>query len=128
MSYKKLVPIIYLKDTKAYSDEALTNLISDDAVSVADSFSANGADEIIIMDLSYDDASHDEAIGIIRQITKALDTPVIVGGNVKRVEDVKKYLYAGAKAALLDESRESNMIMMKEVCDRFGKDKIPLSI
>ena len=44
MSYKKLVPIIYLKDTKAYSDEALTNLISDDAVSVADSFSANGAD------------------------------------------------------------------------------------
>ena len=26
MSYKKLVPIIYLKDTKAYSDEALTNL------------------------------------------------------------------------------------------------------
>ena len=51
MSYKKLVPIIYLKDTKAYSDEALTNLISDDAVSVADSFSANGADEIIIMDL-----------------------------------------------------------------------------
>ena len=53
MSYKKLVPIIYLKDTKAYSDEALTNLISDDAVSVADSFSANGADEIIIMDLSY---------------------------------------------------------------------------
>lgn len=126
MSYKKLVPIIYLKDTKAYSDEALTNLISDDAVSVADSFSANGADEIIIMDLSYDDASHDEAIGIIRQITKALDTPVIAGGNVKRVEDVKKYLYAGAKAALLDESRESNMIMMKEVCDRFGKDKIAL--
>ena len=47
-------------------------------------------------------------------------------GNVKRVEDVKKYLYAGAKAALLDESRESNMIMMKEVCDRFGKDKIAL--
>lgn len=126
MSYKKLVPIIYLKDTKAYSDEALTNLISDDAVSVADSFSANGADEIIIMDLSYDDASHDEAIGIIRQITKALDTPVIAGGNVKRVEDVKKYIYAGAKAALLDESRESNMIMMKEVCDRFGKDKIAL--
>ena len=49
MSYKKLVPIIYLKDTKAYSDEALTNLISDDAVSVADSFSANGADENMMM-------------------------------------------------------------------------------
>lgn len=126
MSYKKLIPIIYLKDTFAYSDEACTKLTGEDAFAVACRFSENGADEIIIMDLSYDDASHDEAVGVIRKITKAIDTPVIAGGNVKRVEDVKKYLYAGARIALLDEARESNMLMMKEVSDRFGKDKIGL--
>ena len=127
MSYKKLIPIIYLKDEKAYTDSSLTNVLGDgDAVNAAVTYSNNGADEIIIIDLSYDDASHDAAIGIIRNITKVIDTPVIVGGNVNRVEDVKKYLYAGAKAALLDDSRESNMIMMKEVADRFGKDKLGL--
>lgn len=41
------------------------------------------------MDLSYDDDSHEKAIGILRQITKSIDTPVLVGGNVKRVEDIK---------------------------------------
>ncbi len=127
MSYKKLIPIIYLKDAKAYTDDTLATLIGDgDALNASISFSNNGADEIIIIDLSYDDASHDEAIGIIRSITKAIDTPVILGGNVNRVEDVKKYLYAGAKVALLDSARESNMIMMKEVADRFGKDKLGL--
>ena len=120
MSYKKLMPIIYLKDKKAYADYQCVCLIGEnekesDAVVLADSFEKNGADEIIIMDMSYDDASHEEAIGIIRQITKNIDIPVIVGGNVKRVEDVKKYLYAGAKTALLSDSKESNVMMMKEV-------------
>ena len=129
MSCKKLIPVIYLKDKKAYSDESLSTLIGDgDAVSVANTFSENGADEIIIFDLSYDDASHDDAISIIRVITKSIDTPVLVGGNVKRVEDVKKYLYAGAKAAILDDRKESNMVIMKEVADRFGKEKIGVSV
>src|SRR5574344_2573629 len=121
MSCKKLIPVIYLKDKKAYSDEGLSTLIGDgNAVSVANTFSENGADEIIIFDLSYDDASHDDAISIIRVITKSIDTPVLVGGNVKRVEEVKKYLYAGAKAAILDDRKESNMVILKEVADRFG--------
>ena len=127
MSYKKLIPTIYLKDMVAYKDLQCSQKNSDgDAVSLAVNYSNNGADEIIIMDMSYDDASHEEAIRIIRQITKLMDTPVLVGGNVNRVEDVKKYLYAGAKVALLDDLRESNMLMMKEVTDRFGSDKIGL--
>lgn len=125
--YKKLIPVIYLKDKKAYSDALLTQLIGDgDAVTAANNFSDNGADEIILIDLSYDDASHDEAIGVLRQITKSIDTPIIAGGNVKRAEDIKKYLYAGAKTALLEDRRESNLLMMKEVSDRFGADKLAL--
>ncbi len=127
MSYKKLIPVIYLKDAVAYADAELSTVLGGgNANEVAVKFSENGADEIIIIDMSYDDASHDEAISIIRTITKSIDTPVIVGGNVNRVEDVKKYLYAGARVALLDSARESNMIMMKEVADRFGKDKLGL--
>lgn len=127
MSYKKLIPNIYLKDEKAYADRELSTLIGDgDAVNAANAFSENGADEIIVIDLSYDDDSHEKAIGILRQITKSIDTPVIVGGNVKRVEDVKKYLYAGARTALLEDYKESNLLMMKEVADRFGADKLGL--
>lgn len=127
MSYKKLIPTIYLKDGAAYKDLQCSEKNNDgNAVSLAVNYSNNGADEIIIMDMSYDDASHEDVISIIRQITKQIDTPVLVGGNVNRVEDVKKYLYAGAKIALLDDLRESNMLMMKEVADRFGRDKIGL--
>ena len=127
MSYKKLIPNIYLKDEKAYADKDLSVLLGNgDAVAAANRFSENGADEILVMDLSYDDDSHEKAIGILRQITKSIDTPVLVGGNVKRVEDIKKYLYAGAKTALLEDAKESNLLMMKEVADRFGAAKLGL--
>jgi len=126
-SYKKLIPIIYLKESVAYRDLTCSKKNGNgDAVELACTYSNNGADEIIIMDLSENDAAHEEAIGIIRQIAKAIDTPLLAGGNVNRVEDIKKYLYAGAKIALLDDLRESNMLMMKETADRFGKDKIGL--
>ena len=70
MSYKKLIPNIYLKDEKAYADKDLSVLLGNgDAVAAANRFSENGADEILVMDLSYDDDSHEKAIGILRQIT-----------------------------------------------------------
>ncbi|MCD2491095.1 bifunctional phosphoribosyl-AMP cyclohydrolase/phosphoribosyl-ATP diphosphatase HisIE [Lacrimispora sp. NSJ-141] len=84
----------------------------------------NGADELMIMDLSEDDAGHDVHIGMIKKIACAVDIPVITGGRVKRVEDVKKYLYAGAKMVYLKASEEESIDILKEVSDRFGKEKI----
>jgi len=128
MTYKKLIPILFLRDEKAYTTADCDTLISNNItpVEIAVKYSENGADEIIIIDLSYDDDSHERAINIIRQISKEIDIPLIAGGNVKRVEDVKKYLYAGASIALLEDCKESNLLMMKEVADRFGKSKIGL--
>ncbi len=123
--YKKLIPCIYLKDEVAYTDKECTNKAGDgDAVNVCTKYSENGADEIIVIDLSYDDDSHEKAIGVLRKISKTIDIPMITGGNVKRVEDIKKYLYAGAAVALLEDKKESNLLMAKEVADRFGASKI----
>lgn len=123
--YKKLIPCIYLKDEVAYTDKECTNKAGDgDTVNVCTKYSENGADEIIVIDLSYDDDSHEKAIGVLRKISKTIDIPMITGGNVKRVEDIKKYLYAGAAVALLEDKKESNLLIAKEVADRFGASKI----
>ena len=131
MSYKKIIPVIYLKDEKCYTSKTCSTFIEDENTSaalLASEYQNRGADEVMVIDLSYDDESHEKAINVIRAITKKIDIPVIAGGNVNRVEDIKKYLYAGARVALLDSERESNVLMLKEVADRFGKDKIGLIV
>ncbi len=123
---KKIVPVLFLKDKKAYSDKTCLNLIDEKLtpVQICLRLEAAGADELFIMDLSYDDASHDGAISVIREIGRETDLPLNVGGNIKRVEDVKKYLYAGGRRAVLDASVEADIAMMTEVSNRFGNEKI----
>ncbi len=84
----------------------------------------NGADELMIRDLSEDDADHERTIHLIKEAARAVDIPILTGGRVRRLEDVKKYLYAGAKAVFLDVSDEENVDLIKEASSRFGSEKI----
>ncbi len=84
----------------------------------------NGADELLVRDLSDNDTDHERTIRLIKETARAVDIPVITGGRVKRLEDVKKYLYAGAKAVFLDVSDEENVDLIKEASSRFGTEKI----
>lgn len=84
----------------------------------------NGADEVLICDRSVTDEDHEAVIGAIKETARTVDEPILAGGYVKRLEDVKKYLYAGASAVYLDVSCQDNVDMMKEAADRFGSEKI----
>ncbi|MGN0374342.1 MAG: bifunctional phosphoribosyl-AMP cyclohydrolase/phosphoribosyl-ATP diphosphatase HisIE [Butyrivibrio sp.] len=130
MAQKKLIAAVFIKDETAYTDATLKVQVNKD-LSVKElcvRLYENGADAIVYSDLSYDDESHEKAILNLREICKEVDIPVYATGNIKRVEDVKKYLYAGAKAALMDASKESNLAMLTEVTNRFGKDKVGVYI
>ncbi len=116
MNYKKLIATLTI-DFNIDESKLLNKAIK---------YNENGADELIIIDTSYDDATHDKAVAIIKNIATSIDIPVVAGGNVKRVEDVKKYIYAGARNVFLQASKSTNIELMKEVSDRFGKDKISL--
>ncbi len=118
MEYFKLIPAIHIKNGEAVNEN------SKDAVALCEMFCDNGADEIILIDDSENDREHDLNIGVIKKIASAIDIPMLIGGNIKRVEDVKKYLYAGGAMAILDMSKSSNVKMIKEASDRFGQDKI----
>ena len=85
-----------------------------------------GADMLYITEVSANDAEHEANIDTVKDIVTNCDIPVIMGGNIKRLEDVKKYLYAGSDIVVLDMSKESNVEMVKEAADRFGKEKIAI--
>ncbi len=103
-------------------------IIATDVVKLCKTYADNNADEIIIWDLSDGDKEHEEAIDYIHELCSLITIPVIGAGNVKRMEDIKKLLYAGCKRAILDYSKQSNIDITKEVSDKFGKDKIIVGV
>ena len=124
MSYKKFIPCIYLyrgDAVKGFSDHTI---IDTNPVALAKFYSDNNADELIVYDMSEGDAEHEEALDLIKALCNEAEVPVIGAGNVRRMEDVKKLLYAGCKKAALNYSRPENVELTEEVSLKFGRDKI----
>ena len=124
MSYKKFIPCIYLYKGNAVKGFSDKTIIDTNPSALGKFYSDNNADELIVYDLSDDDAAHEEALDIIKVICNEAEIPVIGAGNVKRMEDIKKLLYAGCKKAALNYSKPENVELTEEVSKKFGREKI----
>ncbi|MCB5867731.1 bifunctional phosphoribosyl-AMP cyclohydrolase/phosphoribosyl-ATP diphosphatase HisIE [Lachnospiraceae bacterium CLA-AA-H246] len=127
MMQKKIVVHMYLKNGKAVTGFDGKELLEDgDVMSIAQHYSNNGADELLIFDLSDDDADHEQSLNLIRQISRVIDIPMSGGGHIKNLEDVKKLLYAGCQQVFLNYAKAANIDLTEEVSKRFGKEKIAI--
>lgn len=127
MEQKNIVATIYLKNGKAVkSPEDFT--IVDDVIHLAKIYNDSGIDKIIIFDLSEDDEEHEKNIGTIRNINRNVEIKVCAGGNINRLEDVKKLIYAGCLQVILNGSKPVSIDLATEASARFGKDRILVSV
>lgn len=124
MLYKKFIPCIYLYKGNAVKGFQDSTIIDTNPAALAKFYGDNNADELIVYDMSDSDAEQEEALDIIKAICSAAEIPVTGAGNVKRMEDIKKLLYAGCKKAALNYSKPGNVEITEEVSLKFGKDKI----
>lgn len=125
MMKKKIAVPMFLKNGKAVTDFEGSSLNGNgDAKNLAQHYSNSGADELLIFDLSKGDAEHEQSLDLIREIGREIDIPMIGGGNIRRLEDVKKLIYAGCQGVFLNYAKESNVTLTEEASKRFGKDKI----
>ena len=125
---KKLIASLFLYEKEAIASFDNLTIVSKDPVTLSKMYSDKHADELLIFDLSMGDKEHEEALDVIKEICEKVEIPVIGAGNVKRMEDVKKLLYAGCQKAVLNYSKEGNIAITEEVSKKFGKDKIIVSV
>lgn len=124
MIIKKFVPCIYLHNGHAVKSLSDKNVIETDPLRLVCLYNENDADELIVFDLSEGDTEHEAALDMIKEICAQAEVDVIGAGNIRRLEDVKKLLYAGCKRAALDYEREDNIALTEEVSLRFGRDRL----
>ena len=124
LEHKKLIAGFGIREGKAVRLEDGQTCYEENLLTLTCFYGDSGADELFLYDMSESDEDHERTIGLMKEIARLSDIPAILGGRVRRLEDVKKYLYAGAKAAFLDVSLDENVDLMKEAADRFGDDKI----
>ena len=90
--FKNIVATLYLKNGQAVKS-ASDMTVMGDVYNLCQLYNDSGIDKIIIFDLSTDDDEHEKNIHTIENINRNIDIKVCAGGNINRIEDVKKLLY-----------------------------------
>ena len=125
--YKNLVATLYLKNGKAV--KSIDNLEElEDTKNLIKLYNDSGIAKILIYDLSTEDEEHELNIHTIKELNRLLEIPLCAGGNINRLEDVKKLIYAGCKEVILNGSKPSTAQLAMEASKRFGKEKIIISL
>ena len=95
---------------------------------VAKYYNDNGADEIAYFDSKATKEGRETNIEMIREIARVVDIPLLVCGGIKKLEDVKKALYAGASKVCINSAAVANKEIVREVSERFGSERLIIAI
>lgn len=101
---------------------------SGDPAERAGLYEAQGADEIVVLDIA---ASPEEArtrVDTVRRVRERIHIPLTVGGGVRTVEDAERLLQAGADRVSVNTAAVRRPGLITELADRFGTQCIVLAI
>ncbi len=127
MEHKNIVATIYIKDGMAVKSPSEMD-IKYNVLELAGVYDDSGVDKIICYDLSDTDEEHERNLLVIREINRTIQIKTAGGGNIKRLDDVKKFLYAGCVEVILNGSKPESIGLIQEAASRFGAEKMLVSL
>lgn len=125
----RIIPCLDVRNGRVVKGVKFQNLRdSGDPAERAALYEAQGADEIVVLDIA---ASPDEAqtrVDTVRRVRERIHIPLTVGGGVRTVEDAERLLQAGADRVSVNTAAVRNPELIDKLAGRFGTQCIVLAI
>ena len=99
-----------------------------DPVEIAERYNREGADEITFLDITASSDDRDTIIHVVEDVASQVFIPLTVGGGIRKVEDVRRMLNAGADKVAINTAAVFNPDLVREATDYFGSQCIVVAI
>jgi cyclase len=99
-----------------------------DPVEIARGYDAAGADELAFLDITASSDARDTLVDVIERVADEVFIPLTVGGGVRRVDDVRKLLNAGADKVSINTAAVEDPDLVRDCAARFGSQAIVVAI
>jgi cyclase len=99
-----------------------------DPVEVARGYGEAGADELAFLDITASSDARDTIVEVIERVADQVFIPLTVGGGVRRVEDVRKLLNAGADKVSINTAAVEEPRLVADAAHRFGSQAIVVAV
>ena len=99
-----------------------------DPVEIAARYDGEGADELTFLDITASSDDRDIILHIIESVADRVFIPLTVGGGVRKVEDVRRLLNAGADKVSINTSAVQNPDLVRAASDKVGRQCIVVAV
>ena len=97
-------------------------------VEIARRYNLAGADEITFLDITASSDNRQTTVDMVEQVASEVFIPLTVGGGIRKFEDVRRMLNAGADKVAINTAAIHNPELVKEATDKVGSQCIVLAI
>ena len=129
MMKARVIPCLDVKDGRVVKGVNFVDLIdAGDPVEAAIAYDAAGADELCFLDITASSDNRDTIYDVVARTADHCFMPVTVGGGVRKVEDIRKLLLAGADKVSINTAAVKNPDFVAQAADKFGNQCIVVAI
>lgn len=126
---KRLIPCLDVRNARVVKGVKFIDIKdAGDPVEIAKNYDKQGADEITFLDITASHEGRDTTISMIEKIAEQIFIPFTVGGGIRKAEDVKAMLDAGADKVAVNSAAIANPRLINELSERFGSQCIVIAI
>jgi len=121
MLKKRIIPCLDIKDGRTVKGVNFIDIIdAGDPVELAKKYVAQGADELVFLDISATLENRKTLVSLVTKIAHEINIPFTVGGGIRSVDDVKQIINAGADKISINSAAVAKPLLIKEIAEEFG--------
>lgn len=99
-----------------------------DPVELAERYNAQGADELVFLDITASSDARDIMAGLVARTARQVFIPLTVGGGLRTVADARKIILAGADKVSINTAAVRRPELIRELSLEFGAQAVVLAI
>ena len=99
-----------------------------DPVEIARRYDQQGADEITFLDITASSGNRETLVHVVEKVADQVFIPLTVGGGIRKVEDIRRMLNAGADKVGINTAAVTRPEFVKEAADHFGAQCIVVAV
>ena len=125
----RIIPCLDVKDGRVVKGVNFVGLRdAGDPVEQAKLYDAQGADELCFLDISASSDNRSILYDAVASVAEQCFMPLTVGGGVRKLEDIRKLLLAGADKVSINTEAVRNPEFVREASEKFGVQCIVVAI
>jgi cyclase len=126
---KRIIPCLDIKDGRTVKGVNFVNIRdAGDPVELGAAYAAQGADELVFLDIAATNENRKTFAGLVQQIARHVNIPFTVGGGIASVADVAPLLEAGADKVSINSAAVKNPDLIDALAKAFGSQFVVVAI